>query len=931
MKKIGIVISLLFAFLLIFGASNFLGTPAHAQAVSVRVDQDFVSNVPDTDSDIPEFASTVDIDNDVLITVVDAARDINGSGIDTIDADPDTSDATILGIQIENLVTEVIISINLGETGVDTGTFEGTFMVIDPAGSAGPGEIEGEEGDDFQITYTTLVGGRTITARTPDGNTAVILDATGPVIEEIDPADGGFSDDAIQVFSAEISDDTSSMGEEEADVEANVRIIVEGTVFEPFATDLTGGRWLVEVSVDVGAGESTVNWSIVARDIQGNPTRTDADPDGDVVCDNISTGVIGGEDLENLLDATTEGDGCQPLTVNVDSTDPVIDVDGNEEAGNAPLETGTVLDTDDDPAVLDRAADDLSRIHVPFSDPMDRDFLQAGDFRVLVDGNELNVTDIEWHDDEAQSVIIVLGSPMDPSDEPEIRVVNEVRNKAGGILTFDTEDAADGIAPSGDTTLTGTANDTGRIITNDDLEVNIVANEESKNLAQSGIRVQRVTSQIWDVIDDDDNVPVGYDVDDPGSLTAQCTVKRIVSKMEWECSHGFNDDGDNGLYNVFAAITDDKSPGNLGGVGLDPGDINLGTPIGLNLDSDDAVLVEVDFSVPDPIVTPGTGDDGTENPNAFVTLDFVYEGYEYGTDMGGAFTNTPTEIWDVANGKFFEEKGTGDLDSRASDLDTHDTVSLVSMTLDGNDVTDLVTVVNASPTKMFLKASGLTVGIHEIEVMVTDEAGNESDFAVFEFEVLERSPIDISLIPGTPNLVSLPGRPDNIDINAVIPPDVPVTAVFAFAPELPGQWLVAARSCAATCGDFQGNLQVIDGTRAIVLITDTSQPLSVLVQRFSGGAGAPGALPTPPPILSLVQGFNLVPIIDTVGGRTTIKATEYFAGAVDDIRKVYEFRAGEERFRVIPHGSDAVDADVVTVGTSVWVFVDAAEGITLVP
>ena len=901
MKKIGIVISLLFAFLLIFGASNFLGAPAHAQAVSVRVGQDFVSNVPD-------------IDNDVLITVVDAVRDTDGTP-DTIEADL-TGD----GIQIENLVTEVIISIDLHETGDTTGKFEGTFTVIDLADTPDPGEIAGEEGDDFQITYTTL-GGRTITARTPDGNTAVILDATGPVIEEIDPADGGFSDDAIQVFSAEISDDTSSMGEK-ADVEANVRIMVENTVFEPFATDLTGGRWLVQVSVDVGAGESAVNWSIVARDILGNPTRTDADPDGDVVCDNIK-----GKDLEDLRDdPTTKGDGCQPLTVNVDSTDPVIDVDGSLGKSDVPLETGTVLDTDGESAVLDQTADDLSRIHVPFSDPMDRDFLQAGDFQVLVDGSELNVIDIEWHGDQAQSVIIVLGSPMDPSDEPEIRVVNEVRNKAGGILTFDTADAADGIAPGGDTTLTGTVNDTGRIITNDDLEVNIVANEESKNLAQNAIKVQRVTSQIWDEIDNDDNEPVGYDVEGVGSLAAQCTVKRIVSKMEWECSHGFNDFSDNGLYNVFAAITDDK--GNLGGVGLDPG-----TPIGLDLDSDDALLVEVDFSVPDPIVTPGTGGDGTENPNAFVTLDFVYEGYEYGTDMEGVSTNTPTNIWDVVNGKFFEKvnRGTGDLESRASDLDTHDTVSLVSMTLDGNDVTDLVTVVNASPTKMFLKASGLTVGIHEIEVMVTDEAGNESDFAVFEFEVLERSPIDISLIPGTPNLVSLPGRPDNIDINAVIPPDVPITAVFAFAPELPGQWLVAARSCAATCGDFQGNLQVIDGTRAIVIITDTSQPLSVLVQRFSGGAGAPGALPTPPPILSLVQGFNLVPIIDTVGGRTTIKATEYFAGAVDDIRKVYEFSAGEERFRVIPHGSNAVDTDVVTVGKSVWVFVDAAEGITLVP
>ena len=62
---------------------------------------------------------------------------------------------------------------------------------------------------------------------------------------------------------------------------------------------------------------------------------------------------------------------------------------------------------------------------------------------------------------------------------------------------------------------------------------------------------------------------------------------------------------------------------------------------------------------------------------------------------------------------------------------------------------------------------------------------------------------------------------------------------------------------------------------------------------------------------------------------------------------MYEFRTGEERFSVIPHTEDVLSAgpdgivgteddvppvtNVVTVGTSVWVFVDAAAGIILVP
>ena len=65
MKKIGLLGSLLFAFLLIFGVSNFLGAPVSAQAVSVRVGQDFVSNADDALAEFPVFDI---VDNTVTIT-----------------------------------------------------------------------------------------------------------------------------------------------------------------------------------------------------------------------------------------------------------------------------------------------------------------------------------------------------------------------------------------------------------------------------------------------------------------------------------------------------------------------------------------------------------------------------------------------------------------------------------------------------------------------------------------------------------------------------------------------------------------------------------------------------------------------------------------------------------------------------------------------
>ena len=265
-----------------------------------------------------------------------------------------------------------------------------------------------------------------------------------------------------------------------------------------------------------------------------------------------------------------------------------------------------------------------------------------------------------------------------------------------------------------------------------------------------------------------------------------------------------------------------------------------------------------------------------------------------------------------------------------TDFDSHNGVALTatSFELDDVDVTaDTTAVTDASGTKIFYKASGLTVGEHKVDLTVTDDAGTELKILALKFEVKARSATSISLIPGAPNLISLPGKPDDTAIASVIPATVPVTSVFAFDPTAPGGWLVAARTCSgSTCGDFAGNLTEIDGTKPLVITTSTSQPLSVMISKYTGGAGEAGALPTPPPSISLIQGWNLVPVVDTIGAGAAIKAKTYVTGITADVRKIYRYDSGNEKFTFIDHTNAAID---LNIGEAVWIYMDKAA--TLVP
>ena len=123
-------------------------------------------------------------------------------------------------------------------------------------------------------------------------------------------------------------------------------------------------------------------------------------------------------------------------------------------------------------------------------------------------------------------------------------------------------------------------------------------------------------------------------------------------------------------------------------------------------------------------MTPRSDDKGdeTESANPFVKLDFDGEDGEYALG-GGEFE------------------------------DSHDTVTVTEITLNGDDVMAHLNRVSATQFSLVLR--DLAVDTYKVEYVAEDEAGNEMDDGEFSFEVNERQPYEIEVQPGW-NLVSLP-------------------------------------------------------------------------------------------------------------------------------------------------------------------------------
>ena len=163
------------------------------------------------------------------------------------------------------------------------------------------------------------------------------------------------------------------------------------------------------------------------------------------------------------------------------------------------------------------------------------------------------------------------------------------------------------------------------------------------------------------------------------------------------------------------------------------------------------VLLEIDREFnggaePEHAVTPSRRlrNDETESANPFLSINFKAEGSEYAV--------CPTD-------------GCGDPNPDAEVSDSHATVDITAISLNGRNAMSMLARVSAG--RFALVMNGLELGDYEIEYMAVDDAGNVGTFD-FEFSVLERTPYELAVSPGW-NLISFPGTPMDPSLGGVMP------------------------------------------------------------------------------------------------------------------------------------------------------------------
>jgi hypothetical protein len=313
-------------------------------------------------------------------------------------------------------------------------------------------------------------------------------------------------------------------------------------------------------------------------------------------------------------------------------------------------------------------------------------------------------------------------------------------------------------------------------------------------------------------------------------------------------------------------------------------------------DAAEAILFEIDDVLPAPTTIPADEGEVFVGSPVFVEIDWTSEGTEYGLDgAGGALATTSDNV--------------------VVDLDTHNVVTLTSITLNGVDVSDQIRVEGDAT---FLLAAGLLAeGAYILVFNGEDEAGNVlADDLTVDFTVADRPVFSIPMTTGW-NLISLPGAPlaGKRGVNDVIPLGHPIDTVTTYDPTQPQKWLIAQR---LEDGTFETDeISEIELGLAYWVRTSGFEPLDVTVPGARGGTNQ--VLPT----FRLVAGWNLLPVIDVTGDKAAGDSIskDYLAGL--DIQRIYEYRPTLDRFEEVADDND------LEVGKGYWVWVDSAG--TVVP
>lgn len=422
------------------------------------------------------------------------------------------------------------------------------------------------------------------------------------------------------------------------------------------------------------------------------------------------------------------------------------------------------------------------------------------------------------------SVYLTLSSNLGSTDTPTVTVNDGVvKDKAGNTVAGTRTKAADGLGPN--LTLTKSAS-----ISNDKVTITIASDEQLKQLPQ--VWVQEAAANGAAAID---------------TTAASAGGVRQSGAMTYTYSHSaLGSDPEGVEYNVYVSaidiadnartVGDDETAASTSAFTFELDKrLNEGTAPVVSVADVDAVKADGSSSVEqvDPMI---------------VTVDFSEEGDEYPRDSYRTVTLTSASL------KISFADGTSE----------SKTFSLT---------TDVTTPDNIKFTIPMLNPK---IGTYALTVQAMDSAGNvridgtgsTPQSLTATWKVGKPSPVTIDLDPGW-NLISLPFQPANPAINSVIPASHPVDIVMTFD-NANQVWMVSRRD--AETGLFVGDITVMTASTAYFVRTSNFQKLELLRPPLATAAAAP----PPPPAITVVEGWNLVPVVTNTPGETRIAADDYF-------------------------------------------------------
>ena len=762
------------------------------------------------------------------------------------------------------------VTAELIETGPTTAKFRANVNFVDTFSSitTTPRQLKVGQNDLVTMKYTDASPSKVISK-------SITIETTPAAFSNLEPTHDTAGTDATPLVKAFITDADSGV------VKTNLKVVfavdndgdsviddsVEADLVDSGRVDTVTGGFSIErrlPSANRPTADGTIYWWVKSSDNAGNPAVTDRLPtisNAQDDCDAANFPTVAG-----LLNLKISGDaadsaavaGCQAMAIKVDFTEPDM----------TQAFTGEGWDVTNKAIKLNVK----TSIRAVFSESVDVATVQASDF--TVDG--IIPLTAELFSSQKDSVFLTVGE-MAPNARPKVQLVGEIKDVAGNRLTTDTVDpATDKIDPTLTVTVTGTGADEARPVTKDKVTISVVTDEDVGTPAVS----------IWQVGGGVVTTTAG-DLIGAGASDPVAKIVTMVLKAPRTYEGTFTPPRD-GLYNLYASAKDANTQ-NEGTKGITAG------TAGADIDLAKAILFELDSAVEAPGIGPATTDD----PDTFITIDFVNEGKEYGLDSDIVFTSDVAKV--------------------VTSYDKHGTVTIVSATLGGVDISgDLATTDNV---KFLYKAFALEEKDHTVKVKVKDLAGTETEFTG-TVKVTARKKFAVTLKPGW-NIISLPGSPSDGDINAVIPSTHPISSVLSYDPSLPGGWLAAVRD--PDTGRFVGSLTTITASRGYWVLTNSFQSLDVSVPSISAG------LQVLPPTVSLVEGWNLIPVLDVTGKKasgSTIDSKAYL-GTTIKVARIYSFDTIGNEWKEKTFGGTGLADDLLTFGEGYWIYVTADA--TLVP